>query len=478
MTLKKSLFKYLRPLLSAMPVLLGMVAVQAQNAVLEWSAVRPAVLEKSPAAQEARMYADQAAAALQRARGGFDPKLYAGYESKQFKDKTYFQHSESGVKLPTWAGLEIKGSYLTAAGTFLNPEESLPNNGQASLGISWTLGQGLLIDERRADLFQARIGLRQGNALRDELLNELVLMGAKAYWEWVLHDNQLNIYDKNREQARIRYQALRESYRQGERPAIDTLETFIQLQNRLLDVNFASVERRNAALELSNFYWPDGRQDAEKIQAYSSPLLNEGLYKNYADTEVEALVQVALDRHPALRNYEAKLEYLEVEKRLKNEKRKPVLDVNYNLLGSGWQFFPSTGAEGPAVLAQDVKWGLNFSYPLLNRKARGDFQVTKVKIAQTRLDLQQKQVSIGNKVRQYANELNTLSNQIALYRSITDNYRALLDAENTRFSYGESSIFLLNTREQRWLEAQIKLLKLCSEYRKAEAGLNWAMGTL
>lgn len=474
MTLEKNILKYLLPFF----LLLMTAGMQAQQSVLEWEAVRPVVLEKSPAAQQARLFAEQAEAALLRARGGFDPKLFAGYESKQFKDKTYFQHSESGVKVPTWAGLEVKGSYLSAAGAFLNPEESLPANGQATLGISWTLGQGLLIDDRRADLFQARIGLRQGNATRDELLNELVLLGAKAYWEWVLHDNQLNIYDKNREQAQIRYQALRESFRQGERPAIDTLETFIQLQNRLLDVNFASVERRNAALELSNFYWPEGRQEPERISAYSSPALTEGLYKNYSETEMEALVQVALDRHPALRNYTAKLEYLEVEKRLKNEKRKPELNLSYNLLGSGWEFFPSTGAEGAAVFARDIKWGVNFSYPLLNRKARGDFQVTKVKIAQTRLDLQQKQVAISNKVRQYANELNTLSGQITLYRSITNNYRTLLDAENIRFSYGESSIFLLNTREQRWLEAQIKLLKLCSEYRKAEAGLNWAMGTL
>ena len=82
------------------------------------------------------------------------------------------------------------------------------------------------------------------------------------------------------------------------------------------------------------------------------------------------------------------------------------------------------------------------------------------------------------KVRQYQNELQQLGAQIALYRDLTTNYRLLLEAETEKFKYGESSIFLINTREQRYLEAQNKYLKLLGEYQKANAGLLWASGTL
>jgi outer membrane protein TolC len=41
---------------------------------------------------------------------------------------------------------------------------------------------------------------------------------------------------------------------------------------------------------------------------------------------------------------------------------------------------------------------------------------------------------------------------------------------------GESTIFLINTREQRWLDAQIKYIKLVGEYQKTAAALTWAMG--
>ena len=190
------------------------------------------------------------------------------------------------------------------------------------------------------------------------------------------------------------------------------------------------------------------------------------------------MLESARTQHPEVRGYANKQQQLQIERRLKQEKRKPVLDLNYQLLGNGWQFFPSANASGAGVLVNDIKWGINFSYPLLNRKARGDWQLTQVKIAQTNLALQQKQVELGNKVQQYITDLNNLSTQIDLYRSITANYATLLEAENEKLRAGESSVFLINTREQRWLEARIKYLKLLSEYRKTEAALTWASGQL
>jgi outer membrane protein TolC len=201
-------------------------------------------------------------------------------------------------------------------------------------------------------------------------------------------------------------------------------------------------------------------------------------WENSPNPETASFLRDAMARHPELRMYRVKLRQLNVERKLKNEKRKPILDLSYNLLGNGWAFFPTATAEGPAVLANDVKWGLQFSYPILNRKARGDWQVTQIKLAQTDLELQQKQQSIAAKVQQYGNEWQNLRAQAALFRDMAINYRRLLDAELERFAIGESSVFLVNTREQRWLDAQLKYLKLLSEWQKAGAGLQWASGTL
>ncbi len=444
---------------------------------LDWPTFRQQVLTNHPLARQADLYRDLAAAALLRARGGFDPKAYTDYSAKEFNSKNYYQYGEAGVKLPTWAGLEVKGAYNWVSGEYLNPERKIPSAGQAVVGVEWALGQGLLFDERRAALRQSQIGLEQGEAERAAALNDLLLEAAKAYWTWVVADNQLQIYTAALEQAQVRLVGLRESVLQGDKPAIDTTETLLQVQTRLLDVNFAQLDRQNAALTLATFLWQPNQQPTSPELLPAAPILLTGsldmLPMNTAD-----LVAQARQRHPELRLYDTKMRSLEVERRLKNEKRKPQLDLTYNLLGEGWTFFPTTTAEGPALLANDIKWGVNFSYPLLNRKARGDWQMTVLKLAQTDQALRQKRQEVETKVRQYANELTNFSQQLPLFRDFTANYRLLLDAETEKFRQGESSIFLINAREQRWLDAQIKYLKLLSEYRKAEAGLLWAAGRL
>lgn len=450
----------------------------AQPPAFEWSDARRQVLDNHPLARQANLYRDQASASLLRSRGGFDPKTYAEFSSKNFSDKNYYRYTEAGVKLPTWLGLEFKGAYNLASGEYLNAEAKLPKNGQAAFGFNWTLGQGLMIDERRAALRQARVGLQQGEAERDLALNDLLLEAAKAYWTWALADNQLRIYEEALRQAQIRNEAISESFRQGERSAVDSLETFIQAQNRLLDVTFARVDRQNAALALSNFLWNSDNQTLAPTGLPPAPALLTAAYPVFAAQNADDLLLRASAQHPALRLYTAKLQSLEVERRLKIEKKKPVLDLNYNLLGAGWEFFPTATADGFGVLANDIKWGVQFSFPLLNRKARGDLQVTQVKMAQTDFELRQKRQEVETKVRQYANDLAMLSQQIALYQGIVQNRRTLLEAENTRFSLGESSVFLVNTREQSLLDAQVKYLKLLSEYRKAEAGLRWAVGAV
>lgn len=439
---------------------------------LPWNSFRQQVLERHPLSVQADLFIDQANAALLRAQGGFDPKAYADVYSKTFKEKTYFQYTETGIKWPSWGGLEWKAAYNLASGNYLNPENTLPSGGQATFGFNWSLGQGLLTDDRRTTLRQARISLQTADAERTLARSDLMLEAAKTYWTWAAADQQLRIYQAALEQSQIRHQGIRESFFQGDKPAVDTIESFMQVQNRQLDLNFAATDLQNARLALAMFLWPQENDESRlaEISAYAPDSMAFIPIENR-----EEWLNRAISIHPQARWYQAKLQNLDLEYRLKREKLKPVLDLNYNLLGAGWSFFPSA-ADGLSMLTNDIKWGVQFSYPIPNRKGRGDVQFTRFKIQQTEQERTQKLRTIETKVRQYANELDNLRSQIVLFRDFTDNYQRLLEAENEKFRQGESSVFLINTREQRWLEAQIKYLKLLSEYMKAEAGLRWAAG--
>jgi hypothetical protein len=50
----------------------------------------------------------------------------------------------------------------------------------------------------------------------------------------------------------------------------------------------------------------------------------------------------------------------------------------------------------------------------------------------------------------------------------------MLFAEEERFVQGESSIFLINSRQMKLVEAENKLVELKSKYYKTIAALSWA----
>jgi outer membrane protein TolC len=127
---------------------------------------------------------------------------------------------------------------------------------------------------------------------------------------------------------------------------------------------------------------------------------------------------------------------------------------------------------------ENYKWGIHFSLPILLRKERGKLELTKLSIQETALTIQQKNLEIQNKVLFYYAQLDNTQQQLSLLSNILQNTQALLDAENIRFTLGESSIFLINTREQKLLETQLKFLKLLADYQKQRMSLLWAAGII
>ena len=90
----------------------------------------------------------------------------------------------------------------------------------------------------------------------------------------------------------------------------------------------------------------------------------------------------------------------------------------------------------------------------------------------------QTELEIQNKVKSYYNEIVTLRQQVQLFDDAYNNYIQLLRAEEFKFSIGESSLFLVNSRELKAIETLQKLTETRTKFYKAIVGLNWAAGTL
>src|SRR5690606_3977388 len=163
---------------------LGTLVVGQTAATLNFNDFMKQVKKNHPLAMQAEIQLEEGDAYLQKSRGMFDPKAYYEMSQKYFEDKEYYHLNNSGLKIPTWFGVELEGGYQLNDGLFLNPQNSLPNAGLWHAGASINLGKGLFIDERRAELKKAKLFLKSSEAERQNLCNELLYNAGKAYWDW------------------------------------------------------------------------------------------------------------------------------------------------------------------------------------------------------------------------------------------------------------------------------------------------------
>ena len=63
-----------------------------------------------------------------------------------------------------------------------------------------------------------------------------------------------------------------------------------------------------------------------------------------------------------------------------------------------------------------------------------------------------------------------------IYGLATDNFEKLARGENLRFRAGEGTLFLVNSRENKLLEARQKLIELKTKWQKSKLAVQWAAG--
>lgn len=432
-----------------------------------------------PIMQQAALLENRANASELEARGVFDPKWFGEYDDKSFDQKNYFRIGEAGLKIPVWWGADIKVGYLWSNGIFLNPENNLPANGQALAGIEIPLLQGLAFDQRRAQVKQARLLKDANEATRKAIVNELLSKAIETYWKWAFQNQVLNVYQNALDLAEVRFENIKQSFIQGDKPAIDTLESMIQIQNRQIQYNEASIAYQNATLELSNFLWFENLTPLE-ITNNLQPEELEQLWNFQDERPSNDFLRNLTQTHPELQSIVIKQEQLNIKERLKREQFKPNLRINYNLLGDGFDWTSSSSDAAPLnnLITENYKWGVNFSYPLFLRKERGGLELVRLDQLENQYKLKEKELKIKNKVNAIFQQIEITFAQLQTLQSTVVNYEKLLEAENEKFRIGESSIFLLNSREQKLIEAQLKLKKQQAEFQKLRWKLEWAKGVL
>ncbi len=426
----------------------------SNDSILKFSNYIDLVLKNSPISKLAELEVKKAKANLLSVKGNFDPSLGYQFNEKSFEGNRYYRISQAKLNVPTGLGPSLFMSYDYAQGAYINPESKTPNEGLGNIGISIPILRGLLIDEARTELRQAKLIQNASSTQKQLILNQLIVNATIQYWYWFEAYNKLEVSLEGLNLAKVRLNGIVESAKQGDEPYIDTVEANIQYQNRILNYQKHLAEYQINQLQMSFFLWEDSTLLSTR---FNPPAYVQFDKHNPPIIEDQKLIN-NIQNHPELIEKELKLGILALDKKMAWENFKPQVDVIYKPIssiesGSSINYNPN-----------NYNLGMLVKVPILYRKERGSLQKIKVAQEQTLYELDIKRREIFNKAKGSYFEIQALSQQIEIQRNNVKNTLQLLNAEQQKMSVGESSVFMMNIRENNYLDSEIKLVELMSKY--------------
>ena len=417
-----------------------------------------------PIVKQANLTINDSEAKLMKARGAFDPKLEVDFDRKTFKNTEYYDKLNASFKIPTWFGIELKGNFEENTGDFLNPEAFVPEDGLYSAGISVPVARGLLTNQRMAMLRQSRLYLKQAQADRQLLVNNILYNATVTYFNWLKTYNEKLVYEDFLSNAEMRFNGIKKSFEVGDKPAIDTLEARIALNNRKLNLEKSRIKYIKSSLELSNFLWLNDNTPVEITDRIIPDVNTFESIDATLNTSALNIENYEIANHPKLLSLDYKYQSLSIEKRLKLNNLLPQIDLQYN-------FLSQTPEVARSFSTSAYKSGVNINFPLFLRKERGDLKLAKIKIQDTKFEIQNTKVSLKNKIDALTMELDSYILQNDLTVTIVNDYSIMLSAEERKFFLGESSLFIVNSREAKLIDAKLKAIELENSFFKTKANL-------
>jgi outer membrane protein TolC len=430
----------------------GVNAQVADTSIISESAFLKHLQQFAPQMQNANLQMAVQEQGILSARAAFEPKLNSSYGSKQFDDKSYYSRFDGGIDIKTRAGIKVGGGYAQNSGLFLNPENNLPEVGLVYAGVEVPLGAGLLRDQERTDLAVSQMTYNSSQLETELLINDYVLYAGEAFWQWYASIEKFKIAQEAQLLAFNRLEFVKRLQSIGEAATIDTLEAFINYQNRqaMFIKNRQNLLKQTAYLQ--RFTWNPDWQNQQLV-----PLVDTS-YRIVPLSTEDANARIT--NHPQIQQLNIDSMFNQTEALLNREFFKPKVNMEFRL-----QETPQAAGSFDYNINRNHYVGMKASMPLLLRKQRAknqQFQFKSEMIINKRTDMI---VKLQTSLQASITNSNQLLQSVGLWRTASLNYKTLLDAEIAKYNLGESSLFVINNREIRWLYAREKYIDSYANYR-------------
>lgn len=420
----------------------------------------------NPTLRAASLEPEVADADLQAALGRFDPFFSVNYESK-FKsgqDKLTVIQGAIEQPLDMLFGPKIKAAYQRGSGLSINPEDLTAGAGEASLGVSLPLLQGVFTDARRNQLRKAELRPDVAKAQYTIERNALLRIAAIRFIDWSEAVENVAVADTLVGLSKRRQDFIIRRSVSGEAAMIDSTEGSQEVRRREGERLRALRIAEQLGIEVNGLVFSDELRSFE--QSIERPAGLTGQIDSVRSAQ--NAVSIAFTARPELRRAQLSLQAARLDSGLAREFMRPNLEFDAGLV--------ALNASAPGSL--DYKFGLRVQQPLLFRQASAGVQTTSIAVDRAEFALQLAERVVEVDVR------NAL---IAMERSIERRVIAeeevrlaliMVNAETRRFSAGDASLLTVNLRERFYGEALQRLVSAKADVERANIALLWAMGVI
>lgn len=383
---------------------------------------------------------------LINAQGKFDPALEATTRSQPFGGYIN-NYGDTQITLPTlYNGVKLFAGYRNGRGNWpIYYQNYLTNSGgEYRAGFSLPLLRDRLIDKDRTDLLSSSQLLlmkqKDAEAVKIRIYQEAI----RAYWQWVEAGLQLKTFKQLLQLAQTRQQAIEQQAEQGDLPRLAISENQQQIIQRKQLLNQGRMLFEQAGVNLSLYY-----RD------------NQGKPVIPAENQLPSLAQAAaavagniapLRDHPALKKLNYYANIVRLKRNLARNELLPQLDATaYTFKQNG------TGGE-PLLIPQAAMVGVSYKFPLLRRQAKGNFIQAQTELHQVRLEKRFLYEQLKNEFATMLIGIKRSMRQVNLLKKEFELAQQVQDGETKKFYQGDSTLFLVNQREQTTTQVQLNSL--------------------
>ncbi len=362
-------------------------------------------------------------------------------------------------------GAEVFARYQLADGRFPVYEgfyDTL-SGGEASVGIALSLLRGRETDERRTNLQTAALDIQLWQAQYQGLLNDQLYLAASTYLKWYESSLKRQALEAMSTTLRNSGRALQQRVEQGDAAQMD-LDDFT---SSTLEVSLLQTDTEQAQAVA-----------VAKLQDFISepaPLAIPGTTRqqwpfSVNDTRLRLLKQ-SLATHPLQLQMGLSLQNSQAQLQLAKNNLLPVLDVKASVgrdIGQGNKTLQGT----------ETKVGLDFSYPIGNRKNQAEQHKAQAKVRQNQLKIADLNQKLEQQFEAAVARWKQSQQALALRQQAQTLAERLQRAQLARFNSGDTDMFVLNARQTKLIKAQMEAISAHVDQRQAELDLFYAAAAL